>query len=292
VTPFRARSATELVDGAVQLLRGNYATLVTLGAVYYVPILVLQWTWIGTMRPLAPSQVGAMFARLGITWSPIIVWTAAWYALIYTVVSDLYLGRPADIRSALRRGLTRVWPTIASSILKAIGVFTILLVFFMAGVFLGSTLVFSNPVVFAGRPGVFVATTCLFFIPGLILGLYWFAAPAAAVLEPIGAVSALRRSGMLSRGHKWHVFKTYFIVACLFVAAFMLAGLIGVGISLLVQAVSGTAAETVADLAVSVGLVCVYPLWPITQTLLYYDARIRNEGYDIELLAERVGSAA
>ena len=33
----------------------------------------------------------------------------------------------------------------------------------------------------------------------------------------------------------------------------------------------------------------LYPLIPIVQTLLYYDARIRKEGYDLELMAEGLG---
>jgi hypothetical protein len=37
---------------------------------------------------------------------------------------------------------------------------------------------------------------------------------------------------------------------------------------------------------------CLAALAPIMSTLLYYDARIRNEGYDIELMARSVGGAA
>jgi len=29
-----------------------------------------------------------------------------------------------------------------------------------------------------------------------------------------------------------------------------------------------------------------YPLFAITEMLLYYDARVRNEGFDIEMMAE------
>ena len=53
---YRARSATELVDGAVSLLRRNFSVFVTLGAVYYVPILIAQWLVIGAARPfVAPA---------------------------------------------------------------------------------------------------------------------------------------------------------------------------------------------------------------------------------------------
>jgi hypothetical protein len=38
--------------------------------------------------------------------------------------------------------------------------------------------------------------------------------------------------------------------------------------------------------------VVVYPLFGLTETLLYYDARIRKEGFDVEYLAGADTSAA
>jgi hypothetical protein len=32
--------------------------------------------------------------------------------------------------------------------------------------------------------------------------------------------------------------------------------------------------------------IAAYPLFAITEMLLYYDARVRNEGYDIEMMTE------
>jgi hypothetical protein len=241
------------------LFRANYLVLLTLGAVYYVPVLVVQWTMIGTVGPVTTTtQIGAMYSRFGMVWPIIILWTAAWYSVIYTVVSDLYLGRPADIGSAISRGVPRILPTMGAAILKSIGVFIAFL---------------------------------FFFIPGVYVALYWFAGPTAAVLENVGPIEALQRSGKLSRDVKWHVFKTYFIVACLFIAAYVLVAIIGWIVSRLVQFVSVQATLTVMQFVISIGLMFIYPLWPIMQTLLYYDARIRNEGYDIELMAQRVGGA-
>jgi hypothetical protein len=255
---YRARSATELVDGAIQLFRANYAPLLTLGAVFYVPILVVQWTLVGTLGPMStPSQVGAVYERVGVVYPGLIIWTAAWYTVIFTFVSDVYLGRSGDIGSAITRGLTRFLPTMLATILKTLGVFA----------------------------------ACIFFvIPGIILMLYWFAALPAAVLEPVGPLAALGRSGTLSRGVKWHVLKTYLLAVCLFLAAYVLVLLIGWIISLVVHVVSVAGTTRVVTIVISIGMMFVYPLWPIIQTLLYYDARIRNEGYDIELMAQRVGA--
>jgi hypothetical protein len=253
---YRARSATELVDGAVQLLRANLATFVTLGAVFYVPVLVIQWTILGTMRPpTSPAAIGAFYGRFGLVWPLFVVWTAIWYTMIFTLASDIYLGRPADVGSAINRGLTRLVPTLLAYIVKAIAV-SIAFVFFI--------------------------------VPGILLALYWFAVPADAVLEPIGVGAALSRSGALSRGLKWHVFKTYFIVFCLLIAAYFLVAFVGGIIAFFARSASPGAAVAIAQVIVAIGMMVTYPLWPITATLLYYDARIRNEGFDIELMARNV----
>jgi hypothetical protein len=42
---------------------------------------------------------------------------------------------------------------------------------------------------------------------------------------------------------------------------------------------------TVLTVAASI---IAYPLFAIVEMLLYYDARVRNEGYDIEMMAEGV----
>ena len=34
--------------------------------------------------------------------------------------------------------------------------------------------------------------------------------------------------------------------------------------------------------------ILAYPMFAITEMLLYYDARVRNEGYDIEMMAEAI----
>jgi hypothetical protein len=257
---YRARSATELVDGAVQLLRANLSTFVTLGAVFYVPVLVVQWTLIGTLRPptVGSAQLGAFYSRFAMVYPFFVLWTAAWYTVIFTVASDVYLGRAADIGSAFSRGLTRIAPTLGVSIVKAILV-SIGMVFFL--------------------------------IPGIILALFWFATPASVILEPIGMFASFGRSSALSRGVKGHVFKAYLIAICIFLAAYFLMILIGAILGIVARVISPAASTTITMIIVAIGMMFIYPLWPILSTLLYYDARIRNEGFDIELMSRTVSTA-
>jgi len=52
---------------------------------------------------------------------------------------------------------------------------------------------------------------------------------------------------------------------------------------ILAAATGSLVVSTVVTVAVSI---IGYPLFAITEMLLYYDARVRNEGFDIEMMAE------
>lgn len=123
-----------------------------------------------------------------------------------------------------------------------------------------------------------------FLIGALYVVARWFAVTPVIVLEHRGVASALSRSGALSRGQKRHIINTLGLAAVIYwvlalgvqVAALFLGNLI-------VQAVV-TALFTIL----------VYPVVAITEALLYFDTRIKNEGLDIELMASALegGGAA
>jgi hypothetical protein len=115
----------------------------------------------------------------------------------------------------------------------------------------------------------------------LLIGLLYmlaryFAVTPAIVIEGRGVFTAFGRSAVLSRGRKFHILGTlllsFLIFMIIYFAALFLASVIP---SMVVMTVLTTAASIV-----------VYPMFAITEMLLYYDARVRSEGYDIEMMAE------
>ena len=102
----------------------------------------------------------------------------------------------------------------------------------------------------------------------------------AIVLEDAGTGQALSRSSALSGGLKWHVLATLALIVLLLLAVNIGAGfLIGIIPSRVVVNVLSTA------LSVVVG-----PILGIAETVLYYDLRIRREGFDVEYLVGRDAS--
>jgi hypothetical protein len=122
----------------------------------------------------------------------------------------------------------------------------------------------------------------LFVFPVLYVVAQTFAVTSTVVLEDAGIVSAFTRSAELSTGRKWHILNTLGLAGVIyFVLAF--------GISLLFGLVGNFVLRTLGG---AVGTVLVYPVVAITETLLYYDARIQSEGLDIELMTGALGPDA
>jgi hypothetical protein len=117
----------------------------------------------------------------------------------------------------------------------------------------------------------------LLIVPGILLLLRWFAVPTANIVEGRGVRESFRRSRDLARGNRRQILVT--------------VGLLDVGMTL------GSLALTMSVMDPATGTT---PLWlsPITWSLaflylayhavvssaLYANARVRNEGYDVESL--------
>lgn len=238
----------------------------TLGALLYVPIIALQWTLGDRTSPTAVNATGVSISTgIGATSSSlaglcfIVVWGVGCYSVIIAVVSDLYTTGDADIVRAFQRIVPRLPSAIGASILAVLAI---------------------------------VVGFILLIIPGVILGLGFFAIPAVAVLEPLGATQALSRSAALSRGLKGHIGTSLFLVGLIVGVMELFAALLGTGLAFLIHGgYSVSSVSFFVTVAQALAKICFGAVAPTMATLLYYDARIRNEGYDIELMARTVDTA-
>ena len=120
-----------------------------------------------------------------------------------------------------------------------------------------------------------VAGAILLLVPALYPLARFFAVRQVVVLENADSVQALARSSQLSLGVKRHVLNTLLLVLGITTA-------ISFGAGLLFGLIPSRVLFNVALTAVHIML---YPFLGITETLLYYDIRIRKEGFDVEYLA-------
>ncbi|MBK6489260.1 MAG: hypothetical protein IPF98_20955 [Gemmatimonadetes bacterium] len=124
----------------------------------------------------------------------------------------------------------------------------------------------------------------LFIVPGVIAACGLLLTPSALVLEDIaGGTPAMARSWELTRGFRIKIFGALLV-------AFFLLLIPGIALGALAL---GSSSDSMSAEALTVGVlivqsllqILVYPYFYVLTTVLYYDLRVRKEGFDLERLA-------
>jgi hypothetical protein len=249
---YRARSATELIDATFQLLRRNAAGLFTLSALFTIPNAIVS-------SLLMPRPTYGAFAYDGAS----IGGGLALYGLAVLALSCVFQTALLIAGSDVYLGRpVDVAACLRRALPKAVPIFIAYIL-----VWVGITI------------GLFI-----FIIPGVLFALSWYAIPCAIVFENADISHAFSRSSELSKGLKGHVFLTLLLALVI----------LSVGYVIVMSLAAMTSAlSTYVQLTVqAIGFTLVEPIFPLVIVLLYYDARIRKEGYDIELMAKQVGGSA
>ncbi|MDQ6737468.1 MAG: hypothetical protein M3Z30_07185 [Gemmatimonadota bacterium] len=154
--------------------------------------------------------------------------------------------------------------------------------------YLGGTVDLGNVlrVVFARPVRLFFATLTvaflvgfglvLFIVPGFIAYKRYFAVLMVVLFEDRSIGKAMSRSRELADGNGTRIFG---LIGAVFLFAILVSMFLAGGLT----AVTHGAPRVIGRMII---IMVVNPFATIVATLLYYDIRIRKEGYDIELMAE------
>jgi hypothetical protein len=124
-----------------------------------------------------------------------------------------------------------------------------------------------------------VGLLCL-VVGALYVAARFFAVEAVVVLENRNAADAFGRSSTLSDGRKEHILGTLLLVYIIYFLLLMGASWI-----------ANFAGNQVVSIMVSTAVtIVVYPVLGLTTMVLYYDTRIRHEGFDLEQMERSLGS--
>jgi hypothetical protein len=172
-------------------------------------------------------------------------------AVVAVVVSDIYTGKEADVGRSMRAVGGRFFSVWGAAIIQGLALIVGLL---------------------------------LLVVPAFIFFAWTFAMPAIVMIEGASASQSLDRSRALAKGYVPHILATVGVAWLIF-----WIGLLGTGFAVgVVDEVLGVGGEFVN--LISGMVVCLlYPFVGVVTTLLYYDLRIRQEGFDLQLIAERMG---
>jgi hypothetical protein len=129
-----------------------------------------------------------------------------------------------------------------------------------------------------------VLGTLLCIVPGVIAFALLFAVPMVVMVEGTNAMDALGRSNDLAEGNLLRVLGTSVLSYLIFFVA-----IIGAGMGIYLAAgVEGPLTEVLT----SIVMIFALPFPVVVSTVLYFDLRIRKEGYGLDNLADLRGPEA
>ena len=301
----------DILDQAFTFYRKSFLTLIGIVAVVSVPVAIVQilggllagsrLTAIlasggSAAASVPPSQTPTLLlgsALLGIAYLLGLAGSILQSGALAVVVSERFLGRSVNLRQAYARTLGRWRALLAMALVLALVyglLFGVLVIPFLLllgmGIFEPSLA--SGPVANAALGAVF----CLFcgFWPVLLvvylaLQIRWLFAPQAIVVENCGGLDGLRRSWRLVRGSFWRVLGINLVLTVL---VSLISATPAFAIQMAVSLLPSFLLETVINNAVGTVInIVALPLQFAVLTLLYYDLRMRKEGFDLELLARQ-----
>ncbi|HEY6522442.1 MAG TPA: hypothetical protein VIY10_01665 [Solirubrobacteraceae bacterium] len=261
----------EILDASIKLYARNARTLIGAAAVAVIPLQLISAVVLmsvyssgqdipagfsGAFKTVPAADASARAGASGITTLVSVLMIAFVSAVCVQAVSSAYLDHPLSSRESIRFGARRFLPLLAMLIVLYIG--------------LGIGFV-------------------LLVIPGIWLYAAWGVATPALMIERLGPFRALGRSRRLVKGRWW-------AAAGVLLFSFLMTTILTGIVTGVLTAIALTSSNPSVSFAVLISLLSgvvsglvVQPFQATVTTVLYYDLRVRHEGYDLHLLAEQLG---
>jgi hypothetical protein len=151
---------------------------------------------------------------------------------------------------------------------------------------LGILMAIVIPLAFFLGPVVAVTLAVIVFVFLLVAIVRLFLITQIIVIEDIRGVAALQRSWNLMRGNFW---RTVLIFIFYIVVSFLLAFVLNLPGNILAGFIGGSIGPIISQVFSWLSQILLTPVIAIAITLLYYDSRIRNEAFDLQVMAQNLG---
>ncbi len=305
--PIRPMGLGEVLDGSFKLLRADFVPLLLAIVVVVVPTAaiavalslrfqqglidlasVTDFTAIGDVLGTLP--IGSALGLVGVSVLQYLLLLAA-TAAVYRIAAARYLGRSESVGDALAGGFRRLLPLIGASLLIGLVALVAILVCvaLATAAFVGAATV--------GNTAVTVVLVLVGLLPLLAavavgLGVYTatlLAAPAI-VVEEAGVIASIQRSWRLVRPRFWPVLGTWLL-------ALLVSNVIGFAFGGIPSFIGGLFpfsawGQVLTQVGTALSTLVTTPIVALVTLMLYFDARIRQEGFDLEFRAADVGGGA
>jgi hypothetical protein len=302
--------AGDLIDRAVRLYRRHFMTLIRIAA---PPVLISSagslLVTINSHTSSALSPGGALFVLFLLFMLNVIVNVIVMGGAARNLITHLLWQEPFSVRTTYRNVRARFWGLLGASIIIALW---ILIAFFVAiivwalGIQIFASMGLINAgLIVAGRAFSWAATLLLFiiFIGMIFVALVLFFlmvkfiayVPQVMMIEGRRVFDSVGRSFNLARGNLrrmmamflFNWFAAWSALMILIIPLLWYGHLQGVNI-MPNRAVTWPMWYAIGySVLTQLSTILLAPVWMLGLSLMYVDERVRQEGYDIELIAAR-----
>jgi len=262
----RPLSVGEILDASFKVVRQSFGTLAVCVLVVALPLNILSTLVRASTSDnafnldTATNNVSTGTAAAGqlIVGILSLVLTTLAAGACFRAVSSTYLGEKATVGESLSFAATKILPLIWISILFSLGLIP-----------------------------AFIAL----FFPGVWLFVAWSVSFPALLSEDVRGSKALGRSFRLVRGRWW---PTFGALVVMYLIVFVISAILGVllGAAFVASLDNEAVAAVLTTIINTLSSLITLPLFAAVLTIIYYDLRVRKEGFDLHLLARGVGSSA
>ena len=244
----RPRNLRGILGETFKIYARNFLRLSAIVAIVEVSVVLLQ----GIMSHVK-IESPVLFILSSIVAAPLMGG-----ALIHAV-SEQYFRQTIGIGRAYRFAWRRSGALLGATILTFLAIAAILIIAIGIAKVISSEAGSTISFIFAA-PG---------FCAALYLSISWVFIYEAALLEGLGPIAALSRSSALVKGNWWRVWGIMLVLGIITSA---------------ITAIFGKLPEA----GTAIGSILSTPILVIGNVLLYYDLRVRKEGYSLESLAGEI----
>ncbi len=274
---FAPMTVGQILDRTFNLYRRNFVRYVTITALVYIPIALIATIIMSTLltsfvewAESAKESQGAgateefdfaMFGQL--------------MASVYATLIFLQLGQEFS-KAALAKGVSESYMAREARVGDAM-----------------RALLRRGVVVFIAFIVVLVVTVVgmmACFVPGVFCWLWFMLTTQVIVVEKRGPFAAMARSKRLVAGNMGKAFGLGLLLWLITMIVGGMFGQLGQAIGQAVLPDGPTEQVVISQLAQALGQILALPIVAIAMILFYYDLRIRKEGFDLEMLAQSLGS--
>lgn len=259
----RALSIGELLDKAFSIYRRRFSLLLSIVAAVLIPNALLQLLgvfFLGQFQSFAAFPQGFLLLLAQVA--------------IVAVVSDEYLNKNISFQSAYAEGSKRYWSVWGANLLRGLALGVPFGILFACSMLISQVL---------GIAMIVIASPFLIYF-----STRWSLSMPAIILENIGATDGLKRSWDMTKAHFWRVLGTSFAASLLTMLLTYLPTLFVQYIFENIVPVSLEVQQAVNVLITQAALLISLPFSVAVIVLIYYNLRIRTEGFDLMVLADEI----